>query len=50
MKKGKGPTAESENAYWGMLKNKFGELFKLGYELIITKCKHVPRPMVGPDL
>ena len=33
----KGP---SEKAYLVTLKRKFGELFKLGYELISTKCKH----------
>jgi hypothetical protein len=39
IKQGKGPTTESENAYLDTLKSKFGELFKPGYELIITKCK-----------
>jgi hypothetical protein len=33
----KGP---SEKAYLVTLKRKFGELFKLGYGLISTKCKH----------
>ena len=51
----KGPTTESGIAYLATLKSKSGELFKLGYDLISTKCKrddlgcHVykPQPMVG---
>jgi hypothetical protein len=57
-KHGKSPTTESETTYLVKLKNKFSKLFKLGYELIITKCKcddqgrwvYEPRPMAGPDL
>jgi hypothetical protein len=38
-KQDKGPTTKLEKAYLVTLKSNFAELFKLGYDLISTKCK-----------
>jgi hypothetical protein len=54
-KQDKGPTTELEIAYLVTLKSKLVELFRLGYDLVFTKCKrdelgrHVyePQPMEG---
>jgi hypothetical protein len=57
IKQGKVQLPSRRKLYLVKLKSKFGELFKPGYELIITKCKcddqgrwvYEPRPMVDPD-
>jgi hypothetical protein len=55
-KQGKGPVSDEENAHQVKMIEDFSELFKLGYHLVLSKCKpdeqgrlmYDQRPMDGP--